>query len=140
MPVADGSQVVATCGGCKPPAIVIVEDEALVASYIAEVLAGSGYRIAGICASAAEALSLAADKRPDLALIDIRLKGPIDGIETACLLRHRFGIPAIFPSGMADPETEAEAQAAHPLGFLHKPVLPSQVFNAVERALHLLAH
>jgi FixJ family two-component response regulator len=53
----------------------------------------------------------------------------------ACLLRQRFGLPAIFLSGLADADTTARAQAAQPLGFLPKPFLPSQVFNAIQRAL-----
>jgi two-component system, response regulator PdtaR len=107
----------------------------MVASYIQEVLEESGYRIAGIAASASEALSLAAEHPPRLALVDIRLTGPIDGIELACLLQQRYGVPAIFLSGFADVETTERARAAHPLGFLPKPFLPSQVFNAIERAL-----
>ena len=119
----------------KPISILIVEDETLIASYIEEVLGGSGFRVAGIAASGPEALSLAAESRPSLALVDIRLTGPIDGIELACLLRQRFSLPAIFLSGLADADTTARAQKAQPLGFLPKPFLPSQVFNAIQRAL-----
>ena len=122
----------------KPVSILIVEDEALIASYIEEVLGESGFQIAGIAASGPEALSLAAESRPSLALVDIRLTGPLDGIELACLLRQKFAVPAIFLSGLADAETAARAQAAQPLGFLPKPFLPSQVFNAIQRALDRL--
>ena len=122
----------------KPVSILIVEDEALIASYIEEVLGESGFHVAGIAASGPEALSLAAETRPSLALVDIRLTGPIDGIELACLLRQKFALPAIFLSGLADAETAARAQAAQPLGFLPKPFLPSQVFNAIQRALDRL--
>jgi two-component system, response regulator PdtaR len=134
----DEFQVVAPPDGSKPVSILIVEDEALIASYIEEVLGGSGFRVAGIAASGQEALSLAAENRPSLALVDIRLTGPIDGIELACLLRQRFGLPAIFLSGLADADTTARAQKAQPLGFLPKPFLPSQVFNAIQRALDLM--
>ena len=122
----------------KPISILIVEDEALVASYIEEVLAESGFRVAGIAASGPEALSLAAEGRPALALVDIRLTGPIDGIELACQLRQKFDVPAIFLSGLIDRDTTERAQAARPLGFLPKPFLPSQVFNAIQRALDLI--
>lgn len=131
----DEFQVVVPTDGSKPVSILIVEDEALIASYIEEVLGESGFRVAGIAASGPEALSLAAENHPSLALVDIRLTGPIDGIELACLLRQRFGLPAIFLSGLADADTTARAQAAQPLGFLPKPFLPSQVFNAIQRAL-----
>jgi CheY-like chemotaxis protein len=135
-PVAiDEFQVVVPTDGSKPVSILIVEDEALIASYIEEVLGESGFRVAGIAASGPEALSLAAENQPSLALVDIRLTGPIDGIELACLLRERYDLPAIFLSGLADADTTARAQAAQPLGFLPKPFLPSQVFNAIQRAL-----
>jgi len=130
--------VVAPPDRSKPIRILIVEDEALVASYIEEVLAESGFEVAGIAASGPEALSLAAEQRPILALVDIRLTGPIDGIELACLLRQQLGLRSIFLSGLVDAATTERAQVAQPLGFLPKPFLPSQVFNAIERALSLL--
>ena len=141
MPVAsDGFQVVAPADGSKRVSILIVEDEALVASYIEEVLGNSGFHVAGIAASGQEALSLAAEALPSLALVDIRLTGPIDGIELACLLRQKFAVPAIFLSGLVDAETTERARVAQPLGFLKKPFLPSQVFKAIEHALSLLSH
>jgi CheY-like chemotaxis protein len=127
--------LVAKAGASKSASILIVEDEALVASYIEEVLAESGFRVVGVASSGPEALSLAEETRPQLALVDIRLTGPIDGIELACLLRQKFALPAIFLSGLADDETTRRAVAAEPLGFLRKPFRPSQVFNAIERAL-----
>ncbi len=122
----------------KPKSILIVEDDALVASYIEEVLGESGFRVAGIAASGPAALSLAAENRPSLALVDIRLTGPIDGIELACLLRQKFAVPVIFLSGLIDADTAERARVAQPLGFLQKPFLPSQVFNAIQRAFELL--
>ena len=130
--------MVALPDASKPVNILIVEDEALIASYIEEVLGESGFSVAGIAASGPEALSLAAETSPVLALVDIRLTGPIDGIELACQLRQKFGLPSIFLSGLADLETTKRAAAAEPLGFLPKPFLPSQVFNAIDRALTLL--
>ena len=132
---SSGFEVVAGTSASKPTSILIVEDEALVASYIEEVLAESGFRVAGVAASGPEALSLAEKTQPRLALVDIRLTGPIDGIELACVLRQKFGIPAIFLSGLADDETTRRAAIAESLGFLPKPFRPSQVFNAIERAL-----
>jgi two-component system, response regulator PdtaR len=119
----------------EPVRILIVEDDLLVASYIEEVLAESGFGIAGVAASGTEALLLADQNRPQLALIDIRLPGPMDGIELACLMRRKFNVPAIFLSGLIDPETMRRAETAQALGFLHKPFVPSQVFNAIELAL-----
>jgi DNA-binding NarL/FixJ family response regulator len=139
MPVASsGFQVVAPRDGSKQVSVLIVEDEALIASYIEEVLGESGFHVAGIAASGPEALSLAAEAKPALALVDIRLTGPIDGIELACLLREKYSVPSIFLSAVIDAETTERAKGARPLGFLHKPFLPSQVFKAIEQALSLL--
>ncbi|HEX3538645.1 MAG TPA: response regulator [Stellaceae bacterium] len=119
----------------KPPSILIVEDEALIAANIEEVLGDAGFRVAGVASSALEALSIADEQRPHLALVDIRLTGDMDGIELACRLRDEFGVPSIFLSGLFDSAITTRAQRAHPLGFLRKPFRPSQVFNAIERAL-----
>ena len=75
------------------------------------------------------------ERHPQLALIDIRLVGPIDGIELACQLREQFQIPAIFLSGLTDPETKERALLAKPLGFLRKPYRASQVYNLIQRSL-----
>jgi two-component system, response regulator PdtaR len=118
--------------------ILIVEDEALIASYIQEVLEESGFTVAGVASSGPEAISLVSAVQPDLALVDIKLAGPMDGIEVAAVLRTRFNIHSIFLSGIADPDTMERAQHVAPLGFLEKPFRPSQVFNALERALSKL--
>ena len=122
-------------GSNRPASILIVEDEALVASYIQEVLEESGFNVAGIASSGPEAVSLAGSRLPDLALVDIRLAGSMDGIEVAQLMRDRFNIMSIFLSGLCDPATLERARSARPLGFLEKPFRPSQVFNALQRAL-----
>jgi two-component system, response regulator PdtaR len=114
--------------------LLIVEDEALVASYIQDVLEESGFTIAGVASTGPEALSLAGEMRVDLALVDIKLAGPMDGIEVAKVLRERHEVPSIFLSGMHDPATIRRAQEVQPLGFLQKPFRPSQVFNALEKA------
>src|SRR5207237_7143293 len=98
-PVAsDEFQVVAPTDGSKPVSILIVEDEALIASYIEEVLGESGFLVAGIAASGPEALSLAAENHPTLALVAIRLTGPIDGIALPCQLRQHLSLRSIFLS------------------------------------------
>lgn len=122
----------------RAASILIVEDEALLASYIQEVLTESGFAIAGVASSGPEAISLVSESTPDLALVDIKLAGPMDGIEVAQLMRDRFKIHSIFLSGMCDPETMERARHVGPLGFLEKPFRPSQVFNALERALNSL--
>lgn len=123
----------------KPASVLIVENEALIASFVDAVLGISGFRVVGIAGSGPEALVLAAETRPALALVDICLNGPVDGTELARVLRDRLAIPAIFVSGLVDREILQRATAARPLGFITKPFSPSQVFNAIERALGQLA-
>jgi DNA-binding NarL/FixJ family response regulator len=134
--ISDGIQVVAHPGTGKPASVLIVEGQTLIASFIDAMLAISGFRVVGIAGSGPEALVLAAETRPALALVDIRLNGPPDGAELADLLRKRLAIPAIFTLGPVDREILRRANAAQPLGFIAKPFAPSQVFNTIERALN----
>jgi len=119
--------------GTPSARLLIVEDDVLLVSSLEELLSDSGFDVVGTVGSAATALSLAEERQPELALIDIRLVGPIDGIELARQLRDRFQIPAIFLSGLADPETRERALLAQPLGFLRKPYRASQVFSERSR-------
>ena len=119
----------------RPARLLIVEDDVLLASALQELLGDSGFEVVGPAGSAAAALSLAKDQSPQLALIDICLVGPVDGIELACGLRDEYRIPTIFLSGLADPEVRERALMAEPLGFLRKPYRASQVYNAIEQAL-----
>ena len=117
------------------PCVLIVEDDAMVASYVAEVLVEAGFLVAGVASTASEALSLAEQRCCVLALVDIRLPGPQDGIEIAGELRRRFGVGAIFLSGTSDPDHIARAKRVSPYGFLQKPFLPSQMYKALDKAL-----
>ncbi len=132
---ADGCEVVAMTDTSKPAAILIVEGDTLVASLLTDLVGEIGFTVAGTAASGAEALVLAAATQPRLALVDIGLVGSIDGVELACRLRRDHAVPAIFISGLIDPPIARRAQAARPLGLLQKPFRPSEVFNAIERAL-----
>ena len=120
----------------RPARLLIAEDDVLLASALQELLVDSGFEVVGTAGSAAAALSLAEDQSPQLALIDICLVGPIDGIELACQLRDEYRIPTVFLSGLADPEARERALIAEPRGFLRKPYRASQVYNAIEQALH----
>ena len=126
--------------GEKVPSILLVEDDAMVSTYVRNVLEESGFVVSGVASSGPEAVSLASEVFPDLALVDIKLAGPMDGIEVAQLLNDKFGVRSIFLSGVHDPQTMERAKVVNPLGYLQKPFRPSQVFNALEKALAELAH
>jgi two-component system, response regulator PdtaR len=130
----DKPQVVSVSDADNPIPILVVEDEPLVAALIREVLEELGFAVAGVASSGPEALSLAEEHPPALALVDIRLAGPMDGIEVARQLGNA-SVPVIFLSGVDDPEIEERAKSVKPAGFLRKPFRPSQVFNAIERVL-----
>lgn len=127
----------ATPLGKTNPRVLIVEDDPIIASCIKEYLESSGYEVVGIAASASAALALAEFHLPGVALVDVELTGPMDGIELACLLRLRYSVPSLFLSGLESHETMNRASAAQPLGFLVKPFRPSRVFNAIEEAVNL---
>lgn len=114
--------------------ILVIEDEPLLASSIKDILEESGFSVA-VASSGPAALLLAFADPPDLALVDIRLAGPMNGIEVAYTLREQLGVLPIFLSGATDPHLLERAKLARPVGFLRKPFRPSQVFNAIERVL-----
>jgi DNA-binding NarL/FixJ family response regulator len=117
--------------------ILIVEDEPLISSYMTDILQEFAFDVAGCASCAAEAIALAEQNRPRLAVVDIRLTGAVDGIEVASVLRDRFGVLTIFLSGAEDEVTIARARAAQPLGYLQKPFLPSQFLDALQAAMAL---
>lgn len=115
-----------------PVRVLVVEDEALVAMFLTDVLEDLHYEVCGVAASAADALTIAERERPALALVDINLAGAEDGIATACTLRERFSVGSIFMSGATDPELMERAERAQPHGFLHKPYDADQLKGALE--------
>jgi DNA-binding NarL/FixJ family response regulator len=104
-----------------PFRVVLVEDEVIVAWDIAETLKRLGYLIVGMADNAEQALRLAETLAPDLILMDIRLNGPLDGIEAARLIRERTGRGVIYLTAHADLATMERAAATEPLGYVFKP-------------------
>ncbi len=116
--------------------ILVVEDEWLVAQGIKESLEDLGYEVAALAASGEEALQLASAHRPDLVLMDILLKGGLDGIEVAEQLRHRFEMPVIFLTAYADAQTLERAKVTEPFGYVLKPFEVRELHSAIEIALY----
>ncbi|WP_044560367.1 response regulator [Azospirillum sp. B4] len=119
--------------------LMIVEDDALVALGIRLTVEDLGYYVCGIAASEPEAVALAASSRPNLALMDIRLKGTVDGIDTARRLRNEFSLRSVFLSAYTDEQTMARASLTYPLGFVQKPYSAGQLKSALDLALRRLA-
>lgn len=119
-----------------PPRILVVEDEGIVAKDIQMTLRRLGYEAPATAATSEEALEKAAALAPDLAFMDINLRGDMDGIETATRLRERWSIPVIFLTAYADEATLARAKVAEPFGYLIKPFDERDLRTAVEIALY----
>ena len=100
--------------------VLVIDDEFLIADYTTDILEEAGHVVVGTAASAEEALRVAAQHEIDLAVVDITLKGSMDGIELAHMLREQ-GLRHLFISGSGDPGTLQRAQATNPLAFLQKP-------------------
>lgn len=120
------------------PRIMIVEDDALVGLGIRLTVGELGYDVVGIAASEPEAIKLAAETRPRLALMDIRLRGPVDGIDTARRLRSEFNIRSIYLSAYADEPTLSRVAQTYPLGFVQKPYSAAQLRSALDLAIRRL--
>jgi signal transduction histidine kinase len=119
----------------EKPRVLVVEDERIVARDIQQILVDLGYDAYAIAASADEALARATERVPDLVLMDIRIRGPVDGVAAADMLRQRFDVPVIFVTANADEETIARAGKAEPFGYLVKPIQPADLRSAIEIAL-----
>ena len=117
------------------PKILIVEDEILIARELETRLTGLGYAVVRIGLSGEEALQAASETQPDLVLMDIVLKGALDGIAAAAELRARFDIPVVYVTAYADEGTLKRAKVTAPYGYIVKPFSESEVHAAVEMAL-----
>ncbi len=115
--------------------LLIVEDESIVAADLADRLAAMGHTIVGIAASGPKAMELAVANRPDLVLMDIRLKGGMDGVELAGLLATSIEVPVIFLSAYADDATLQRVGATQPYGYLLKPVNEHELRATIETTL-----
>ena len=121
----------------KQTKILIVEDEGIVAEDIQSRLQHRGYKVVGKAVSGEEAIQLAEDEKPDLVLMDIRLKGEMDdGIEAARQIRTRFDIPVIYLTAYADEDTIQRAKLTEPFGYLLKPFEERELHTAIEMALY----
>ena len=119
-----------------PARILIVEDERITAEDLRDILTDLGYEIVDAVSSGAEAIRRAEETAPDLALMDIRIKGEMDGTQVARVLRSRFNIPVIYLTAHADAETLDRAKAAQPLGYITKPFQEGELHASIEMALY----
>jgi signal transduction histidine kinase/AmiR/NasT family two-component response regulator len=101
--------------------ILIVEDEGIVAKDLQISLRSLGYTVCGVAVSGPEAVAKAESLRPDLLLMDIRLRGEMDGIEAARRIRARMDAPIVFLTAYADADTLRRAASIGPYAYVLKP-------------------
>ena len=116
--------------------ILIVEDEAITAMDITSVLKSLDYEVVSTASRGKEAIQKAKDLKPDLVLMDITLKGDIDGIEAASNIMALFDIPVIYLTAFSDEKTFERAKLTKPYGFITKPINHNGLRASIENALY----
>src|SRR5262249_36577983 len=96
----------------------------------------SGYAVVAVVDTGEEALAAAGKLSPDLVLMDIRLKGRLDGIEAAGAIRTQYDIPVVYLTARSDPDTLHRAKLSAPSGYLTKPISGASLRTTIEVALH----
>lgn len=119
----------------RSPRILVVEDEGLVALDICKQLGAMGYDNVCNAGSAEKALALAENDPPDLALLDIRIDGSMDGIELGRRLRESCDTPVIYLTAFTDSETLERAKRTEPYGYVVKPIEGRELRSSIEVAL-----
>jgi PAS domain S-box-containing protein len=117
--------------------ILIVEDETVIALGIESKLQILGYEVTSIVNSGDKAIEKAESEKPDLILMDIRLKGEMDGIDAAEVIRNKFGIPVIFSTAYLDQERIERVKITMPFGYLLKPIQERDLNVTLEMALYV---
>jgi PAS domain S-box-containing protein len=116
--------------------ILVVEDQRLIAADIENTLKKLGYVVVGNVASGEDAISKSDHLRPELVLMDVRLRGEIDGIEAAEIIRDRFNVPVVYLTAYADEETIIRAKKTTPFGYLVKPFNERELRATIEIAFY----
>jgi len=101
--------------------VLIVEDEIIIASDLGKALEKLGHTVLGIVCSGEESVRAAGRVHPDVVLMDIRLRGRMDGLRAGRTIRSRFGIPIVYLTAFSDPATMDRAWTTKPVAFIQKP-------------------
>ncbi len=116
--------------------ILVVEDEGIVAQEIKSRLEKADYTVCGVAHEGEKAVADAEKLKPDLILMDIQLKGEMDGIEAAKLIQERFGLPVVYLTAHSDSATLQRVKAMEPFGYVVKPFETRNLMVSIEIALH----
>lgn len=116
--------------------ILVTEDESIVRKDIERSLKKLGYNVVGSADTGEKAIELAIGLKPDIALMDIMLKGEMTGIEAAAKIKEQIDIPIIFLTAYADEGTLAKAKITEPHGYILKPFKEIDIHTSIEMAIH----
>ncbi|MBX9258797.1 response regulator [Desmonostoc muscorum CCALA 125] len=116
--------------------VLVVEDEYILAINLQESLESLGYTVLDIADSAEAAIEKATQFRPNLILMDIRLRGEVDGIQAAEQIWHHLQIPVIYLTGHSDKSTVERATLTSPFGYILKPIREQELYVAIQTALN----
>lgn len=116
--------------------ILIVEDELIEAMNFEEFLKSSGYDVVGIASTGAEAINKTDELKPNLILMDIVLKGEMDGIEAAAQIKENYNIPIVYLTAHPEENTVNRAKLTSPYGYIIKPASKTDLKNIIELALY----
>ena len=116
--------------------ILVVEDETIVSLDLQNSLKILGYKVVGAASNGPDAIAKAESARPDLVLMDIILKGDMDGVQTAEAIHARLNVPVIFLTACADEATLQRAKVTEPFGYMIKPFEERELHSHIEIALY----
>jgi len=116
--------------------VIVVEDEPLIADDLAQTLENLGYEVIKVLDNADDCVATLRKNKADIALLDINIKGAIDGIMLADIIKKEFGIPFIFITSYTDDDTLNKVKKLGPSGFIVKPFEDSEIRGTIEIALY----
>jgi DNA-binding LytR/AlgR family response regulator len=122
----------------SPAKILIVEDEMIIGANISLQLSKLGYDVTGIVSRGEEAISHVKQNRPDIVLMDIQLKGELDGIDTVVKMQQEIDMPVIYLTANADDENFDRAKSTNPYAFISKPFKKLDLQHAIELTMSRL--
>ena len=115
--------------------VLIVEDELIVAMDLRLCVEAMGYEVPAIAFSGHDAILQAASFKPDVILMDIKLKGAMDGISAAEHIKKEMDVPVIYVTGNSDDSTMERAMQSGPAGYIRKPIVKELLRDTIEKAL-----
>ncbi len=116
--------------------VLVVEDESIVSRDIQQSLKKLGYNVVGATSTGENAVTMALNKRPHVVLMDIMLKGEMEGVEAADQIRENLDIPVIYLTAYADEDTLSKAKVTEPYGYIIKPFKEVDLHTTIEMALY----